>query len=60
MREGDYVPACAESCLTGAIVFGDLEDPRQRVSRLSRDPRSFQLHEDLGTQPKVYYLAEQD
>jgi molybdopterin-containing oxidoreductase family iron-sulfur binding subunit len=60
LREGDYVPACAESCPTSAIVFGDLEDRRQRVARLSRDPRAFRLHEELGTQPKVYYLSEQD
>lgn len=60
LREGDYMPACAESCPTVAIAFGDLDDPRQKVSRLSRDPRAFRLHEDLGTQPKVYYLAEED
>lgn len=60
LREEDYVPACAESCPTGAIVFGDLDDPGQRVAQLAREPRAFRLQEDLGTQPKVYYLAEQD
>jgi molybdopterin-containing oxidoreductase family iron-sulfur binding subunit len=60
LREEDYVPACAESCPTGAIVFGDLDDPRHRVAQLSRDPRAFRLQEDLGTHPKVYYLAQQD
>jgi molybdopterin-containing oxidoreductase family iron-sulfur binding subunit len=59
LREHDYVPACAESCPTGAIVFGDLEDSRHRVARLSHDPRAFRLLEDLGTEPKVYYLAEE-
>ena len=60
LREGDYVPACAESCPTSAIVFGDLDDPRHRAARLSRDPRAFRLQEGLGTMPKVYYLAEED
>ena len=60
LREGDYVPACAESCPTGAIVFGDLDDPGHRVAGLARDPRAFRLQEGLGTQPKVYYLAEQE
>ena len=59
LREGDYNPACADSCPTGAIVFGDLDDASQRVAVLARDPRAFRLHEDLGTQPKVYYLSEQ-
>jgi len=60
LREEDYVPACAESCPTGAIVFGDLDNPRHQVARLRQDPRAFRLEEGLGTQPKVYYLAEKD
>jgi len=59
LREEDYVPACAESCPTGAIVFGDLDEPAHRVHELSRDPRASRLMEDLGTEPKVYYLAKE-
>ncbi len=58
LQDGDVVPACAESCPARAIVFGDLDDPESRVSRASRSPRAFRLHDDLGTQPKVFYLAE--
>jgi len=58
LREEDYVPACAEICPTNAITFGDLDNPNHRVARLSEDPRAFRLLEELGTQPKVYYLAE--
>ncbi len=60
MRDGDVTTACAESCPTKAIVFGDLEDPSSQVSRLARSPRAFRLQEDLGTEPKVYYLSEQE
>jgi len=60
VREGDYVPACVECCPTQAIVFGDLDDPEQLVSRLSRESRAFRLQEDLGTEPKVFYLQEQE
>lgn len=56
MREEDYQPACAEVCPTGAIVFGDLDNPSHRVARLKEDPRAFRVMEDLGTEPKVYYL----
>ena len=60
IRDGDVTPACAESCPARAIEFGDLEDPTSRVSELTRSPRAFRLHADLGTKPKVYYLAERD
>ncbi|MBI4559492.1 MAG: hypothetical protein HY706_18040, partial [Candidatus Hydrogenedentes bacterium] len=54
----DYVPACAESCPTKAIYFGDLDDPASDVSKLSRSSRAFRLLEELGTEPKVFYLEE--
>lgn len=60
LQDGDVIPACAESCPAQAIEFGDLEDPDSRVSRLSHSPRAFQLMHDLGTAPKVYYLAEME
>lgn len=59
LREGDYTPACAESCPANAIFFGDLDNPRSQVSRLAHSTRAFRLMEDLGTRPKVIYLAEQ-
>lgn len=56
INQNDYLPACAESCPTGAIVFGDLDDPESEVSRLARSPRAFHFLEELGTKPKVTYL----
>lgn len=50
------LPACAESCPTDAITFGDLNDPDSSVTRLSHDSRAFRLQEELGTHPKVSYL----
>lgn len=60
IRDGEVVPACAESCPAQAIVFGDLDDPESRVSTLARSPRALRPHEDLGTNPKVFYLEEQE
>jgi len=56
VRPGEYVPACVETCPTKAMVFGDLEDESAEVSKLARSKNAFRLLEDLGTEPKVYYL----
>lgn len=58
LREGDYVPACVESCPAEAMYFGDLDDPRSVVTRLTDSSRAFRLLEELGTGPKVIYLAK--
>ncbi len=58
LRDEDYVPACAESCPTRAISFGDMGNPTSKVSQLKRNPRAFAVGEDLGIEPKVYYLSE--
>ncbi len=53
------LPACNQVCPAKARYFGDLDDPESTVSRMARNPRAFRLLEDLGTEPMVYYLAEE-
>jgi molybdopterin-containing oxidoreductase family iron-sulfur binding subunit len=53
------LPACAQSCPTGAITFGDLADPESQASRLAESSRAFRLQEELGTRPKVVYLRRE-
>jgi molybdopterin-containing oxidoreductase family iron-sulfur binding subunit len=60
LAAGDYVTACTEVCPTRAITFGDLLDEGSEVARLARSPRAFRLGEELGTRPKVFYLAEME
>ena len=56
VRDGEVQPACAQTCPTGAITFGDLKDLTTEVSRLSRSPRRYRLLEELNTEPAVIYL----
>ena len=58
LQDGDIQPACVQSCAPRALVFGDLEDPESEVARLSRLPRGSKLLEEVGTRPKVTYLAK--
>ncbi len=50
------LPACAATCPSEAITFGDLADPKSALSGLARSPRAVRLLENLGTGPKVFYL----
>ena len=54
----DYQPACVQTCTGHARYFGDLDDPNSLVYELSHSPRAFRLLEEMGTEPKVYYLKQ--
>jgi molybdopterin-containing oxidoreductase family iron-sulfur binding subunit len=56
MKDGDVKPACAQACPATAIVFGDLDDPESRVSKLFASGRGEKLLEDVGTKPNIVYL----
>jgi len=58
INDGEYMPACSEICPADAIYFGDVEDKKSKVYKLSRDYRASRMLEDLGVEPKVSYLAK--
>jgi tetrathionate reductase subunit B len=50
-------PACVEACVSGALVFGDLEDPGSAISRKIAEVGTTVIKPELGTKPKVFYVA---
>jgi len=55
VRDGEVVPACAQSCPTRAIVFGDLDDRSSRVAAIVGGEGGWRVFEELGTEPSVHY-----
>jgi len=70
LEEHEYQTACTQACPAGAIVFGDLNNPKHAVHKLAqpdlahegkpRNPKAFRLLERLGTNTKVYYLSNRE
>jgi len=56
VRDGEVKPACVQSCPTGALTFGDLNDKESKVYKMANNPRKYRLLEELNTDPSVIYL----
>jgi len=54
--ENGLLPACVTTCLGGATYFGDYQDPNSLVHELVGSTRTMRLKEELGTEPRVFYL----
>jgi Fe-S-cluster-containing dehydrogenase component len=57
IRDGEIRTACEAACPADAIVFGDMNQPDSRVTKLKAQERNYGLLEDLGTRPRTSYLA---
>jgi molybdopterin-containing oxidoreductase family iron-sulfur binding subunit len=58
VKDGDVVTACQSACSTGAIVFGDVNNPDSLVSKLANDERTFGVVEEIYTKPSVNYMTK--
>ncbi len=52
---GEKQPRCVESCPTGAMVFGDLDDPQSEISQRVAALKTEALHPEYGCSPLVRY-----
>ncbi|RED96227.1 TAT-variant-translocated molybdopterin oxidoreductase [Marinoscillum furvescens] len=65
----DVNVACAASCPSEALVFGDMKNPESRISQMlqikqneksveAREPRAYHVLEELRVMPNVWYLTK--
>jgi Fe-S-cluster-containing dehydrogenase component len=45
------------SCPTGAIVFGDLNDPDSEIAQLIATNAVHVIKPEMGTAPQTYYIG---
>ncbi len=74
MKDGEVVTACQAACTTGAIMFGDINNPESAISKFLKvekdekrpngidkkigNPRAYRVLEDIGVKPNIFYLTK--
>jgi molybdopterin-containing oxidoreductase family iron-sulfur binding subunit len=55
VKVNEFETACSSACSTGAFVFGDVNNPEDKVTGLAKEERMYHLLEHVGTKPNVFY-----
>jgi molybdopterin-containing oxidoreductase family iron-sulfur binding subunit len=58
IKDGEIETACAQSCPTNAITFGNIADKNSMVARMKEEDRSYYMLEELDVQPSVFYQVK--
>ena len=57
LEDGEIQTACQSACPSQAIVFGDLNDPNSRVSKIQKSERAYEMLAELNIKARTLYLA---
>ncbi len=55
LDKGWKVPRCVEACPTGALTFGDLDDPKGEIVAAMKSSPVEELHPEFNLKPNVAY-----
>ncbi|AEI15161.1 MULTISPECIES: 4Fe-4S dicluster domain-containing protein [Flexistipes] len=55
-RLPDRDPACVETCPTKVRVFGDINDPKSKASKLLAKNSYYRLKPSVNTRPRLFYV----
>jgi molybdopterin-containing oxidoreductase family iron-sulfur binding subunit len=58
IQDGEVITACQQACPTGALIFGNMNDPNSRVARQKKLERNYGVLAPVNTRPRTSYLAE--
>lgn len=58
LRDGDVKSACMTACPTGAITFGNINDPESAVSKKNANSINYLVLEEVNVAPNVMYSAK--
>jgi tetrathionate reductase subunit B len=50
-------PACVNACPRNARIYGNLKDPKSKINKILNQRRYGVLKQDLGTNPKCFYIG---
>jgi len=56
LDEGFETPRCVEMCPTGALLFGDMNDPESEISKVIAEKQPYESHPEFGLEDNVLYL----
>lgn len=56
--DADVTTACADVCPSDAIIVGDWNDIKSKVRVSSQDSRSYQVLEEIGVKPNIWYKTK--
>jgi len=58
LKPDEFTTACAASCPSRAITFGDAADANWTVTQMAKDARAYHVFEELNTFTAVVYLKK--
>ena len=58
LTDEDTSSVCGDACPAGAITFGDWNDLKSKVRSSSEDKRSYQVLEEIGVKPNVWFKVK--
>ncbi len=57
LDNGWTVPRCVAACPVDALIFGDLDDPNSKVSKLTAEGKTETLHPEYNLETAVKYIG---